>query len=441
MQPLTNSAKLVEHARLLLTVIASISLASPLEAQRSDTLVRNVRIPTGTVAGTLVPELTIGGPDATADEYLFESINSLLVARDGRIWVLDGRFPGGKPSVRRYDPAGKFLSNVGRRGDGPGEWQFPSNLEQLRDGRFILRDAQVGKPLTFYKSNGDFDTTWAYKTSTIFQMRVDTSDAIWLQIAAGMSLRSTSPSAMIRVATNGKIIDTVRQPARLPVNPAASFSANNGRVTSMFTVPYQPRGVIAWSPHGYLARGTGSRYAIDLLLPRTLPNGRTRPWRDGDRVVSIRSNSAEVPVTDAERADQIAYLNALVEEFGATRPARTPDVPKVKPALRSISFDLDGRIWARISQPSERYEPEPLETPKGRTPRPVIKWREPSVFDVFEPGGVYLGRIATPYELQLMGRSGGEMIQARGDVVWGVVRDEDGVEAIRRYRIAWRRSP
>jgi hypothetical protein len=157
----------------------------------------------------------------------------------------------------------------------------------------------------------------------------------------------------------------------------------------------------------------------------------------GDRVVSIRFKTAPVVITDAERADQTAHMNAQADAFGGTRSGPTPKLPREKPPLRSISFDLDGRIWARISQPSERYEPPPVEPPKGRPAPPVLKWREPNVFDVFEPTGVYLGRVATPYDLQLMGRSGGEMIQARGDVVWGINRDADGVDAVRRYRIAW----
>ena len=58
---------------------------------------------------------------------------------------------------------------------------------------------------------------------------------------------------------------------------------------------------------------------------------------------------------------------------------------------------------------------------------PPARWREPPVFDVFEPDGRFLGMLTLPVRARLM--------QARGDQVWAIDRDELGVEYVVRYGI------
>lgn len=407
----------------------------PVEAQRFDTLVKNAGAPRHAGVARLVPEVTIGGADATADEYLFTSVNELLAASDGTVWVIDRpRMSASTPSVRRYDPSGKFIRNVGRRGDGPGEWQQPSMLAQLRDGRVVMRDNVVGRPLTFYKLNGDHDTSWTFKTSTVHSVQADTAGAIWLRLQSGVTFRDISPVATIRMRPNGTVIDTVRTPRPPPVPPVPTFKASNDRNTTTVFAPYAAIAFSPWSPHGYYASSVNTRYAVNLLLPRTLPNGSTRLWRPGDRIMSIRRNVERVAVSEEERRDQTAHMNAQADWHGSVRHGAVPDVPRVKPVIRTIKFDLDGRLWVGVRQPSERYKPEIQKPLPGRKPSPVLKWREPTAYDLFETDGTYVGRIPVPQNVELDRQ---ELVQSRGYFVWGVERDDDGVESVRRYRISW----
>lgn len=50
---------------------------------------------------------------------------------DGNIYLLDMQLA----TVHVYDADGAFIGTLGREGDGPGEFRFPSNLLLLPDGR------------------------------------------------------------------------------------------------------------------------------------------------------------------------------------------------------------------------------------------------------------------------------------------------------------------
>jgi hypothetical protein len=83
---------------------------------------------------------------------------------------------------------------------------------------------------------------------------------------------------------------------------------------------------------------------------------------------------------------------------------------------------MDGRIWVNLYQPAERREPVDSEEL-----RPQEEWPEPTVYDVFEPDGRYLGAVRVPRETTIH--------VMRGDYVWGVTRDSLDVQYIERFKL------
>lgn len=61
---------------------------------------------------------------------------------------------------------------------------------------------------------------------------------------------------------------------------------------------------------------------------------------------------------------------------------------------------------------------------------PPLRWREPVVFDVFDPDGRYLGEVRAPEGFSL-----NPSPYIRGDRVWAVVRDELDVSYVVRFRV------
>jgi len=102
--------------------------------------------------------------------------------------------------------------------------------------------------------------------------------------------------------------------------------------------------------------------------------------------------------------------------------------------FKSISVGNDGRIWVSVSLPAERIPDDELAPPtppvpgSNEPPIPPRRWREPVAFDVFEPDGRYLGRVALP--------TGATWRASRGDRLWAVTRDSLDIEQVTRFRVA-----
>jgi hypothetical protein len=62
----------------------------------------------------------------------------------------------------------------------------------------------------------------------------------------------------------------------------------------------------------------------------------------------------------------------------------------------------------------------------------AMRWTQPVVYDILEPGGRYVGRVAAPDSLRLRA--------IRGDTAWGVIRDSLDVPVVKRYEIRWLRT-
>jgi hypothetical protein len=241
--------------------------------------------------------------------------------------------------------------------------------------------------------------------------------------------------AVARIAPDGQLIDIVASPDGLPatVRQAVTGSGAQGRVT--LAVPYASRSLWAWSPRGYWVTGFSGQPSFEIRAPVehavgvASPGATPKIWRPGDPIVSVRWDNAPIEVSAAERSAQAAYLLVQAGAVGATVRGPVPEIPGRKPAYRRLIPDSDGRIWVEVSVPSERVEA--AREPEAAQTTPGIGWREPSVYQLFDPSGALLGRIDFPW--------GVEPIVMKGNHVWGKATDATGVETVKRFRIEWRR--
>jgi hypothetical protein len=78
----------------------------------------------------------------TLDENLAFNMPSDIVQDDaGNIYILDS----GNCRIQKFDPEGKFLDSLGRKGQGPGEFNSPISLDIDAEGNLIVADPRSRK--------------------------------------------------------------------------------------------------------------------------------------------------------------------------------------------------------------------------------------------------------------------------------------------------------
>jgi len=81
--------------------------------------------------------LTIGDEESAGAEYLFGQISGFARADDGRMFVSDVV----TSDVRVYDASGEFVTHLGTRGEGPGEFERAQSLFTVEDQWLLVGNA------------------------------------------------------------------------------------------------------------------------------------------------------------------------------------------------------------------------------------------------------------------------------------------------------------
>ncbi len=82
----------------------------------------------------------IGGDTDDEDEF-FGLIVAIDTDAEGNVYVLDLQLA----EVKIYSPDGEFIRSIGREGEGPGEFRFPSGLAFLGDGNIGVVQTAPGR--------------------------------------------------------------------------------------------------------------------------------------------------------------------------------------------------------------------------------------------------------------------------------------------------------
>jgi len=361
-----------------------------------------------TAVRTVIEELRVQ-PNAE-DTSSFSEVYEFDVARDGRMYVFD--YPGRRFFLFGAD--GAIQKVVGRKGGGPGEFLSDNGMVVLRDGRLAILDAQNAR-LNFFSADGEFQDSWVVPAgfSTNDGVRTDTSGTLFLvrPVTPAREGEILGRMGLVRLADGGKWIDSLVAPD-LPVQPLFYTASKNGGTSQTYSL-YGARFLWVWHPHGYFVSTSTATYALEVSIP--------------GRGVRIERDAPAVPVPDDERAWEQARIT---QNMRGTDPAwqwQGPELPKTKTPIRMIHVARDGRIWVAVSTPSERI-PDAKRGPvlAGRPVPPM--YHERTAYEVFSPTGTFLGRVQMSASAIFM--------EAEGDKLWVLERDEDDMPGVVRYRLS-----
>ena len=303
-----------------------------IEAENGLRVVRNPEIPLyGNLKLDLEQDLQIGKEDD--DNYIFGVVSSIQADDEGNIYVCDIKLA----RVQKYDKNGRFLMTIGKKGQGPGEYENPFEA-------FLLPKTSS----LYIRSNMrvlEYDQNGAYRTQTIlrhfpYKTGVDGDGSIW--------------------AVPNKITETKE------TRSVEKIGRNGEKLWSSAVYPYERYRRVM--PDGSMVSGTsGWEFDVHLAFSdeNTLWYGCSNVYeiivinKDGKTLFKIRKDE-----------DRRAF------EAGEKKPESTPDY---KPFFYGLTSDDAGRIFVT--------KDNPLSTKRGT----------PCRFDIFSKDGIFLYATTLPY--------------------------------------------
>ena len=356
------------------------------------------------------PDLRLAGRE---DTLPFGELHALIAHPDGGVVVVDAKAHDGV-AVLRFDRHGRFVTRLGRDGDGPGEHDrlAPALLLDVGpDGRIHLLGSN--RWLQF-DANGALIRTLRVTTSSRFPALVATD-------SGGICLRDTASFGAAPVHAPLRCLDesgAVRHrvanilPWRPPSDEACAATDTWWRVTRDRRVVHGQRDVIGF-----------------VLTERTEGAGVDTEHRSADgtawRAIRGASTSREpVRFLAKEREERLRHA-ALVA--AAPRGCPPQDPGELKPHATDLSTDLAGRVWVRRSATAQLV-PDRMKywtvSRDGATRVITTQFAEPPAFTVFDSTGVLLGDLTFPIDA---------MVSGTHDVVWAIEADASGSALLVRY--------
>lgn len=362
---------------------------------------------------TIEPDFTIGLVDGDS-AYLFGAIVSVAADDEGRIYVGD-RIGA---TIRAYGTDGRYLKQVAREGEGPGEiYGWPADVTVGPEGTLFVRDATritVFTPAVAGDVADSVATIWrlpGYGNLSSTRSRVSGTGAYYYP--GYLFMDGQHPRYFyLPFSNSGLTADTLEVPAYpgLAGRRGASYrmSERSGRsLDGLSHVPFAPLPVWDVTHAGTILSADGSR---DEILE-------TNAAGDTLRVIAGAWEPKIIPA--AEKADSARALDARLDTLPVPIDrvvnlgdgVRERQLPETLPPIIGIHVATDGRIWV------ERWPSEGQSNSR--------------FYDVLNADGVLIERIVLRAPLT---RNPPPFFGARHVV--GVLRDaETGIERVVRFTV------
>lgn len=377
-----------------------------------------------------------------------ESVTAITAGPNGDVYLVDGE----RPAVRRFDRHGRYeRSFVVPLGE-PGHYVQPNGVAVLSDGRVVIRDPRRSQ-LVVYSPRGVYLERWPHPSGVYSPLPLisDAEDRLYTRVVYNPAdPKEEWREGLVRYGRDGSIEDTIPDPEITHVPPSLFVVPPSGGDTVRFPIPLTPRAYWAPSPSGEILTAVSDRYAVQVAKP------------DG-RLVRIEREYTPVPASREERFTFVRDISRRARQIDYRWTWRGPAVPEQKPPFKGLFADSDGRIWVQLHQPAEligdfatgssgdqdtasstedsgdagRVQASDTASsdlragPATEEPLPTLRdWREPIVFDVFEPDGRYLGQVSAPPEFRTQ-----PLPSIRGSTVWAAVQGQGRVPDVVRFEI------
>ena len=350
--------------------------------------------------------------DMDDPRYAFAELVSLGVGEDGSLYLTQR----GVPEVWVFDGEGSFLRKFGAYGNGPGEFQQPSFVGEVRDTVWVT-DA-FGSRLSLFDTRGRFLRSFQFVVPPtrvldepvgFFPLRprirlTDGTILSWPGASPGMLPDRDIDAPLAVFDEDG---DQLRTLARYLLRRYQLIASYGNGGAALLRHPLDGSEAFAVDPGGaHLTLALSSDDEPDVLIV-------TRIAASGDTMFRRRVRVDPIPVTDAlldglaRSASQENLGGAITpqEFFSAYRSALEEGRPDFVPAAAEVLVGADGSAWIRGARDLSGSD----------------RWV------ILSPDGSLAGTLDVA--------DGVRLLLVSSDAVWAEEKDELGIPYLVRYRV------
>lgn len=347
-----------------------------------------------------VPEITITDSSLAGKVFLSESLSDFALDDRGNLYVCDSR----EGHLLKFDAAGAFLGTIGKTGQGPGEFNYPAEIE-LFEGRLYVRELMTSR-ISIFDAGGTFTKSVPIERSAgqWWEMRVlpDGRFIVHREIIDREDRTAPQDLRLDLFSPDLAFIKTIyRQPVRRNKYIAEPVRTN-------VPIPFSP--YVHWDilPDGKIVIGHGDAYDIEIHDP------------DKGKLSTFSHAYTPVEVTAKDKDDWFAGMsfsqgdasgNRVVSRGAPDYIVKNTEFPRHKPPFIDLRVDAEGNIWVQPSQASGEAAG--------------------SRMDVFDTGGRFIAAVA----IGAGGTFPGRMVPCPGGF-WAATYADDGAVSIIKARIA-----
>ena len=343
-----------------------------------------------------LPELTIDD-DSMPEDIFFESAVDWISDKEGYVYILDYR----ANNIKKFDSLGKYMASIGRKGQGPGEFNMPFGIT-IANNRLIIWD-MGNMRLSALTLEGEFikSVKVLRNEGRPHKMRSLPNGNIVIEKEIVFFGESDKPQeCLIEIYTSD--LEKIKT-----VYTQQVWRNKYMRLEGMFIniiQPFSPRVYWDVSPDGKIYIGFSKQFEIELHDSQK------------GKVSSFIHSYKPVKVTDEDKEKFFAGMTygssgGTVKQGAPDHIVKNTDFPKTKPAFQQIVIDSEGNIlvWSYRENREE----------------------EMKSFDAFRSDGNFIGNVQIKGEGFFPSRA---IIKDRS--FWLTQTDEEGLIRVVKYRIS-----
>jgi len=340
-------------------------------------------------AVTLEEDLSIGGQEY---DMLFRP-QKFTVDQKERIYIADYL----DQSIKVFDPNGKYIKSIGKKGEGPGEFILIGDLTILPDGRLFVMDRNTRR-ISLFDTKGNYIESyhWTERQGGL----IYAADSSCLFTVYKFGEENPMEGRRLFVKEYDFQGHEIHSFGEFKIEKSKTHTIKTGKsITSMAVYPpHSPRSIFAGDPlRQHLFHCVNDKYMLEIY------NQEGKVTRRFDRPYT------PLPFTKKDAKEFYDYYDSRPLE-GIKKMIRGLSMPSVKTITSRMFVDDSGNLWVETHE--EKEEENQIFT----------------AYDIFNQKGFYEAKVWLNIKPEIIVK--GKMYLMYND-------EEIGYKLLKRYQIIW----